>query len=167
MIWLMRLLLWLSTFNTVLHFPLVAFVSRKEADEAHHSRRALSSDGPESDTNGMPFLALSGRHLVWIAPGTRRRDSGEWYGKLAVGGSTTSASCTVPYVTCTARRAMPFSPAPAGSTREVQWPVLRGRWLSTFPHGCRIGRALATFMNDAVATATDGDAPKRPLLRAL
>jgi hypothetical protein len=126
-------------------------VSRKEADEAHHSRRALSLRWPPSDTNEMPF---SWRFPDGTLFGSPRGHGGEilasGMANLQKSGAPPPGLYDVPCVTRTARRSMPFSPAPAGRQHS------RGRWFCTFPHGCRIGRALATFMNDAVATATGG-----------
>jgi hypothetical protein len=109
-------------------------VSRKEADEAHHSRRALSLRWPPSDTNEMPF---SWRFPDGTLFGSPRGHGGEilasGMANLQKSGAPPPGLYDVPCVTRTARRSMPFSPArrcPPGSGKQnragTEQPALLG-----------------------------------------
>jgi hypothetical protein len=141
--------------------------TRRDAALAAHRALSLLEIEVEAGWSGPRRSCLAwrlfGRRGVWISPGTRRRDSGQL-----------RAPSAAPICPCVIRTSGTQPLALAGR-RALQGALARcahdpNRTADCFPvpcrpHGCRIGRALATFMNDAppvrclpnpVATVTDG-----------
>lgn len=136
----------------------------KKTDGTRHRALSLLEIEVEAGWSGPRRSCLAwllfGRRGVWISPGTRRRDSGQ-----------RRAPSAAPICPCVIRTSgtQPASHCPLAlaGRRALQGALARcahdpNRTADCFPvpcrsHGCRIGRALATFMNDA-----PGAVPAKP-----